>query len=206
MRWKRLVPRSVRRWRHVLSQLDPAERRALLAAALDAKLRPGRRDWRGVVRNADHVVFVCHGNIIRSPLGEAALAREALTRGRSVQVSSAGLAARPGEPADPRAIDSAEERGLSLESHHAQLLDARQVAAARAIFIMDHINLGRILRRFQGAGDKVFLLGGCRPDGSVALTEIHDPVSGSLADVRMAHDEVMAAVRLLATAWDPPVA
>jgi protein-tyrosine-phosphatase len=201
--WKRHVPPTLRRWRNVLSQLDARERRTLFVAALDATLHPRRRDWRSVVRNADHVVFVCHGNIIRSPLGEAAFAREAAARGRSVEVSSAGLSARPGEPADSRAIDSAEERGLGLEAHRARLLDAAQVAGASAIFIMDHINLARILTRFPDAADKVFLLGGCRPDGRVVLTEIHDPVSGSLADVHVAHDEVVAAVRLLSTAWDP---
>jgi protein-tyrosine-phosphatase len=204
VKWKRLVPAPLRRWRNVLAHLDPAERKVLVATALTAMLRPGRRDWRSAVRNADHVVFVCHGNIIRSPLGEAAFAREAAARGRPVQVSSAGLSARPGEPADPRAIDSAEERGLTLEAHRSRTLDAADVASAGAIFIMDHINLGRILTRFPDAADRVFLLGGCRPDGRVLLTEIHDPVSGSLADVRVAHDEVIAAVRLLAAAWDQP--
>lgn len=204
MKWRRLVPAPLRRWRLVLSHLDPAERRLLLGAGLGAMLHLDRRDWRAAMRQADNVVFVCHGNIIRSPLGEAALVREAASRGRAIKVSSAGLSARPGEPADPRAVESAEDRGLSLEAHRARLLDADLVAGADAIFIMDHVNLGRILARFPEAAGKVFLLGGCRPDGGVTLREIHDPVSGSLADVCVAHDEVEAAVRLLATAWDQP--
>jgi protein-tyrosine-phosphatase len=201
---KHFIPTSLRRWRYVLSQLDPNERRALLTAAIDATLHPRRRDWREPLRGGTSVVFVCHGNIIRSPVAGVALAREAASRGRAVQVTSAGLAARPGEPADPRAIDSAEERGLSLESHRARALDAAQVGGADAIFVMDHLNLGRILHRFPDAAEKVFLLGGCRDDGSVTLTEIHDPVSGTLADVGVAHDEVLAAARLLAGAWDSP--
>lgn len=200
---RRLVPAPLRRWRYVLSQLDRSERRALLAAALDAVLHPRRRDWQAAVRDAGSVVFVCHGNIIRSPLAGAALAREASRRGRAVVVTSAGLAARPGEPADPRAVDSAGERGLALESHRARSLDASQVAGAGAIFVMDYLNLGRILPRFPDAADRIFLLGGCRPDGSMALTEIHDPVSGTLSDVRVAHDEVLEATQLLAGAWDP---
>lgn len=201
---KQLVPTSLRRWRNVLASLTAEERRVLLRAAIDTTLHPGRRDWRAVVRNGSNFVLVCHGNIIRSPLAAAALAHEAAGRGRAVQVSSAGLSARPGEPADPRALDSADERWLSLDSHRSRLLDAAQVQSADAIFVMDHLNLGRILTRFPGAVDRVFLLGGCRSDGGTTLTEIHDPVSGSLADVRMAHDEVIAAVRLLARAWDEP--
>ena len=202
MKWKQLVPRSLRRWRHVLSHLDATERKALLSAVFDTAVRPRRRDWRGAVRGADRVVFVCHGNIIRSPLAAVAFAREAAARGRPIQVTSAGLAARAGEPADPRAVDSAEERGLGLGLHRARPLDTAEVGEAGAIFIMDRVNLARVLARFPEAADRVFLLGGCRPDGRVELTEIHDPVSGSLADVREAHEEVMRAVRLLATAWD----
>jgi protein-tyrosine-phosphatase len=201
---KHLVPARLRRWRQVLASLNPEERQALFGAAVSVTLHPRRRDWRPAVRNAADVVFVCHGNIIRSPLAAAAFAREAASRARTVQVSSAGLSARAGEPADPRAADSAEERGLPLESHRARPLDAAQVTKAGAIFVMDHLNLGRILARFPDAADRVFLLGGCQPDGRMTLTEIHDPVSGTLDDVRVAHDEVIAAVRVLATAWDEP--
>jgi protein-tyrosine phosphatase len=201
---KQFVPARLRRWRQVLASLNAEERQALLGAVVGATLERRHRDWRPTVRNATDVVFVCHGNIIRSPLGAAAFAREAAVRGRPLQVSSAGLSALAGKPADPRAADSAEERGLALATHRARPLDAAQVAAADAIFIMDHLNLGRILARFPEAADRVFLLGGCQPDGRVTLAEIHDPVSGTLDDVRVAHDEVIAAVRVLATAWDEP--
>ena len=204
MKLKPLVLATLRRWRYVFSHLDRQERLALLGIAIDAMLRPRRRDWRPKVRDATNVLFVCHGNIIRSPLAAAAFARDASARGRSVQVSSAGLAARDGECADPRAVDSAAERGLGLESHRARSLDAAQVAGAGAIFVMDHLNLGRILNRYPAAADRIFLLGGCRTDGRVVLTEIYDPVSGTLADVRASHDEVVAATRLVASAFNPP--
>lgn len=201
---KRLVPASLRHWRNILASLRPEERRVLLRAAIDATLHPHRRDWRAVVRNGNNFVLVCHGNVIRSPLAAAALAREAAIRGRAAQVSSAGLSARSGEPADPRTLDSARERGLELTSHRSRLLEAGQVHSADAIFVMDHLNLARILARFPDAADRVFLLGGCRSDGGTTLTEIDDPVAGTLADVRVARDEVIAAVRLVAGAWDEP--
>lgn len=205
MNLKQVWPKSLRRWRYVLSELDRGERRALLAAAIDAMLHPRRRDWRLPVRSATSVMFVCHGNIIRSPLAAAAFARETSSRGRSVQVTSAGLAVHPGDPADPRAIDSAEERGLRLESHRARPLDTAQVAEVEVIFVMDYLNLGRILKRFPAAADRVFLLGGCRPDGRVVLTEILDPARGTLAEVRVTHNAVVAATRLVASAFDLPL-
>lgn len=204
MKLKYLVPASLRRWRFVYSQLDRRERRALLSVVIEATLHPRRRDWRSLVRDASSVIFVCHGNIIRSPLAAAALARDTASREKPLRITSAGLAARAGEPADPRAIDSAAALGLGLESHRARPLDATDVAGAGVIFVMDHLNLGRMLGRFPAAVGKTFLLAGCRTDGRVVLTEIHDPVSGTLADVRQSHDEVVAATSILARAFNPP--
>ena len=94
---------------------------------------------------------------------------------------------------------------MRLESHRARPLDSARVAEGGVIFVMDHLNLGRILKRFPGAADRVFLLGGCRPDGRVVLTEILDPVSGTLSDVRATHNQVVAATRLVASAFDLPL-
>ena len=206
LKLKRLVPETVRRWRQVLSLLNRDERRALLDVVAGTLLQPGSRDWRPAVRGARTVLFVCHGNIIRSPFAAAALGREAASRDRATRVTSAGLAARPGEPADPRAIDSAEERGLSLEKHGARRLNAEQVEAADAIFVMDHMNLGRLLAGFPRLGSRVFLLGGCQVDGRMTLTEIRDPVCGTPGDIRAAHDQILASVRRLAAVWDQPAA
>ena len=92
MKLKPVGLKSLRRWRYVLSELDRAERRALLAAAIDIILHPRRRDWRLPLRSATSVMFVCQGNIIRSPLAAAAFARETSSRGRSVQVRNAAWA------------------------------------------------------------------------------------------------------------------
>lgn len=200
LKLSRWVPAPLRRWRFVLASLDPAERRALLRAVIARD----RRDWRAVMRSARTVTFVCHGNIIRSPLGGAALEREAASRRRDVAVESAGLSAKPGTPADPRAIESAAARGLDLSGHRARLLAPAMVSNADLIFVMDYVNLARAWVRFPGDREKFVLLGGCAPGGRVGLGEIRDPVSGTAADVGAAHDEVLRAVRLLSTAWDEP--
>lgn len=186
----------------MLRSLAPSERRALAAVTAERLARPGRRDWRPLLRGAQHVVFVCHGNIIRSPLAAVALEREATQRHLRIQITSAGLAARAGEAADSRAVTSAEHHGYSLAAHRSRLLDQEQVESANVIFVMDLINLGRLLARFPAARARVFLLGGSRPDGTTSLAEIHDPVSGTLDDVAHAHVEVLNAVHRVAGAWD----
>jgi protein-tyrosine phosphatase len=69
------------------------------------------------------VLFVCLGNICRSPLAEAALRREAERLGLDVEVDSAGTGDwHVGKAPDPRAVSVAAKNGVDI-AH----LRARQV-------------------------------------------------------------------------------
>jgi protein-tyrosine phosphatase len=195
---KRLTPPLLDRWRFVLWQLHPPERRALTRWVL-ARSTTGRLDWRPALAAANTVTFVCHGNIIRSPLAAEAFQAEASRLGASVAVRSAGVAARDGEPADPRAVRSAAERGLSLTAHRARFFDEGEACTADVILVMDLPNAGRVIGAHPATAERVFLLGGLQPSGAMTLSEIHDPVLGTIDDVRRAHDEVLAATRVAAS-------
>lgn len=72
------------------------------------------------------ILFVCLGNICRSPSAEGVVRAQIKEQGLEslIQVDSAGTAAwHIGKSPDPRAIDSASARGYSMES-----LKARQVS------------------------------------------------------------------------------
>lgn len=72
------------------------------------------------------VLFVCLGNICRSPLAEAALRHEAARAGLELEVDSAGTAGwHVGRPPDPRARAVARRHGVDIDG-----LRARQVGAA----------------------------------------------------------------------------
>ena len=72
------------------------------------------------------VLFVCLGNICRSPLAEAAFRAEAARIGLVVEVDSAGTGNwHRGEPPDPRACAVAKRHGIDIRSYR-----ARQVTRA----------------------------------------------------------------------------
>ena len=72
---------------------------------------------------AFRILFVCLGNICRSPLAEIALREETARRGLDVQIDSAGTGDwHVGDPPDPRSIAGAARHGSD-----ASLLRARQV-------------------------------------------------------------------------------
>jgi protein-tyrosine phosphatase len=71
----------------------------------------------GSERDVTHVLFVCWGNICRSPTAEAVMRRAVAEAGldRVVEVDSAGTSAEhAGDAPDRRAIAEADARGLDL--------------------------------------------------------------------------------------------
>ncbi|HET9870670.1 MAG TPA: low molecular weight phosphatase family protein, partial [bacterium] len=66
---------------------------------------------------AQKIVFVCTGNTCRSPMAEGLLKKAAAEAGLALQVASAGLAAFPGLPAAPEALEACREKGVDLSGH-----------------------------------------------------------------------------------------
>jgi protein-tyrosine phosphatase len=120
-------------------------------------------------------VFVCFGNIMRSPMCEALMNR-ALTVLSNAQITavSAGLNAVPGRPAHPWAITAAREWGISLENHRSRLLTAEIVNQADVLFVMDYQNLVQLLTRYPESRGKVFMLSAYASEEKCPV-EIRDP-------------------------------
>ena len=98
------------------------------------------------------VLFVCLGNICRSPLAEAAFRAEAERAGLPVTVDSAGTADyHVGEPPDPRAIRTARAKGIDISGYRGRQAVAADFHAFTHIFALDHANL-RNLERIAPAG------------------------------------------------------
>jgi len=105
------------------------------------------------------VLFVCTGNICRSPTAEG-LARRELARypGAPIQVSSAGSHALEGNPAASRSILAASARGASLERHFARELTRQRVRAADLVLCMAAEHRPFVLSYDRSAADRTFLL------------------------------------------------
>lgn len=141
---------------------------------------------------ADRILFVCLGNICRSPMAER-YARDRLSEARAnVEVGSAGFVEREGRQSPEDAIEAAAAHDVDLSDHRSRLLTSEMLAGSDVVFVMDVRNYRDLARSFGPIEAGVFFLGSLLDrDGHF---EIPDPQGrGHEAFVR-AYDDVAAAV------------
>jgi predicted ATP-grasp superfamily ATP-dependent carboligase/protein-tyrosine-phosphatase len=144
----------------------------------------GRRIPTGI----QSILFICKGNIIRSPMAAALLRRHLPEASPGpLSVASAGLHTKPGSAADRRAVEVAKEFGISLETHRAHQLSYELVQRADVIFVMDYLNQATLLASYPHVQRKVFLLGACPMRVASRSMEISDPHDGTKADIRQCY-------------------
>lgn len=132
----------------------------------------------------ESVIFVCHGNIMRSAAAAAFLRDELRAKGiTNVRVASAGTHAHDGRSADSRAQDAARRLGLSLGEHRAARLTKRMVDDNDVIFAMDELNYANIAATFPESRPKLLLFGGMNATGFYRAHEIPDPYTTSASEV-----------------------
>jgi protein-tyrosine phosphatase len=96
------------------------------------------------------VLFVCLGNICRSPLGEGLLRHRAAERGIAhlVETASAGTGGwHHGDPPDHRSIAVARRYGIDISTQRARQLREEDFNTFDLIFAMDRSNLRDVVRR-----------------------------------------------------------
>lgn len=153
------------------------------------------------------VLFVCLGNICRSPTAQGVFEHTVAKAGLSGQVSadSAGTTDwHVDEPPDPRAIRAARRRGIDLSRQRGRQVSATDFAAFDYVLAMDRSNLQTLqrlcpakhqnkLRLFLDHAPQLGLTdvpdpyyGG--PQGFEAVLDLTEAASaGLLADIREKH-------------------
>jgi protein-tyrosine phosphatase len=103
----------------------------------------------------DRILVLCIGNICRSPMAEGML-KKALP---GHAVSSAGLGALVGQPADPHAIALMQQQGIDISAHRARQLESWMVVAADLVLVMDTEQKRHLEQLYPLCRGKAFRLG-----------------------------------------------
>ena len=143
------------------------------------------------------VLFLCHGNVYRSPYAAAAFQRALAAKrsSASVEVASAGFIA-PGRHAPEQALSVARARGIDLSSHLSTLVTAQAVGAADLVAVMSEGQAHGIRSRY-GQRVTLLILGDLDPRSSEGRTII-DPLGGDARVVDQVYSRIDRCVEQLA--------
>jgi protein-tyrosine-phosphatase len=133
------------------------------------------------------IVFVCSGNICRSPMA-AGIARDRLeTAGIDAVVISAGTLNINGQPASPHGVTACRELGIDIEGHRSQGISVPLLLKADAIVVMAPGHEQHLARLEPALAPKIERMW-AYADPARGLTEIADPVGLELPAYRTCRD------------------
>lgn len=137
------------------------------------------------------ILFVCTGNICRSPMAEY-LFRAHLTSRPDWKVASAGVATVNGAPPSRFATEAVAEMGIDLRFHKSRMITGGLMDDTTLVVVMTEGHREQVCAAFPDAEDRVHLL----KSFTSSPGDILDPIGLSFDVYRSVRDEIAEAL------WD----
>ncbi len=148
------------------------------------------------VGTPESILFVCHGNICRSPYAAQATLRE-LPPGWSslLRVDSAGFIG-PDRRSPQHAVEVARDRAVELSGHRSKLLNPALINSSALVVVMDPWQRREVLWIAKRRDLAVIVLSDLQPSAGDRRT-ILDPVAGGRELFEQSYDQIDVTIRQL---------
>ena len=135
------------------------------------------------------ILFVCTGNICRSPMAEGIFRHAVKVRGQ-YKVMSAGVGAVNGQAPSTHAVNAVRELGVDIGGQRSRMLTAQMVQAADYIFGMTRGHVEAITLLYPQAVEKTFVLREFDDTLDFFEKDISDPIGGSFEVYLNCRDQI----------------
>lgn len=132
------------------------------------------------------VIFICTGNLHRSPMAKYFLQAKVADREGEWQVDSAGTWAALGQPTNTLVRQALQEFGLQANDHRSKPVSAKLLEQFNLILVMASNHKEALTAEFPHLSDRIYLLSemvGLRRD-------VEDPIGGPLVEYQFAAREI----------------
>ena len=142
------------------------------------------------------ILFVCTGNICRSPMAEGFF-RELTKECGGFEALSAGIGAMTGQSPSAHGVEAMAEKGIDITAQRSCQLTAEMVAGADLIFGMTRGHIEGVLLFFPQAADKTFLVRDFVEELPPGQKDIADPIGGDLRIYQECRDQIKQGIDAL---------
>lgn len=151
------------------------------------------------------MLFVCTGNICRSPTAEGVMRALLERSGMAGEVDSAGtMGYHVGDPPDGRSQAAAAARGYDLSSLRGRVVREEDLERFDHVWVMDRGHLNRLRARYGDRPNVRLFLEATAPEG-VRAREVPDPYAGDVAGFERVLDLIEAGCRAAVERWTASV-
>lgn len=151
-----------------------------------------RRAALDTLKNGGTILFLCHGNICRSPFAERYTRQQLAARGlNGITVTSSGLLDHGDQQSPLNARTAARRWGVDLTDNGSTHANAEAIEQADLILLMDYRNYHNFTTQFPDAADRMFLLGIFDDREEVPIS---DPYRDTLEAFGRSYDRIVASV------------
>ncbi len=135
------------------------------------------------------LLFVCTGNICRSPMAQGLARWYADTTGRALEIRGASTLGLADYPADPNAVAVCAELGVDIGGHRSVPLSQVAIDWADYVLVMEFHHATHIRQHHPSVGERMLMLGNFG-----GVPEIADPIGGWRFQFRRSRDEIRRCV------------
>ena len=136
------------------------------------------------------VLFICTGNICRSPMAEGLFRDNAKKYSSDFVVKSAGVGAQNGLSPSENSVQAMSDIGIDITEQHSQMVTAELVKEANIIIGMTQGHVDMVNLMFPEATEKTFILGEFNQSIPLHEREIADPIGGSYEVYSLCRDQI----------------